>query len=83
MFAHLGNSSVHFWRGCSQSKVTRCQMYDLGAGGVKVGPSGRSGEVGRDPRSGAAYDHPSEQTHHIEVTDNHIHDFRQTGISVG
>jgi hypothetical protein len=73
VFAHLGNYSVHFWRGCSQSKVTRCEMYDLGAGGVKVGPSDRNGEVGRDRQSGAVYDHPSERTHHIEVTDNHIH----------
>ncbi len=36
-FAHLGNHALELWRGCRYNRVINCQMYDLGAGGIKVG----------------------------------------------
>jgi len=72
VFAHLGNYAMQFSRGCSQSKLVHCEMFDLGAGGVKVGNADQNMVI-RPDRDGVVHDHPSEQTYAIEVTDNHIY----------
>lgn len=38
--AHTGLYGIWFHRGCSDSRVEHCHLYDLGAGGVKIGPQG-------------------------------------------
>ncbi|OJW26732.1 MAG: hypothetical protein BGO49_18325 [Planctomycetales bacterium 71-10] len=37
---HVGTYGVWFRRGCSDCKVERCALVDLGAGGVRIGEAG-------------------------------------------
>ncbi|HKI32132.1 MAG TPA: right-handed parallel beta-helix repeat-containing protein [Gemmataceae bacterium] len=59
--AHVGTYAVHLARGCRDNRVVGCDLFDLGAGGVRVGET-----VVRDDEA--------QQTHGNAVTDNHIHD---------
>jgi parallel beta-helix repeat protein len=58
--AHMGIYGLWFRRGCSQCRVERCLISDLGAGGVKIG------EI-------RILNNPAEQTHHITLDNNIIH----------
>jgi parallel beta-helix repeat protein len=57
--AHVGIHGLWFRRGCSQCRVERCLISDLGAGGVKIG------EI-------RIRDNTAEQTHHITLDNNII-----------
>ena len=59
--AHVSGYAVHLARGCRNDRVVGCELFDLGAGGVKVGET-------------AIRNDPADQTHDIAVTDDHIHD---------
>jgi parallel beta-helix repeat protein len=37
IFTRLGGYAINFGRGCRHNMVTGCEMYDLGAGGVRLG----------------------------------------------
>jgi hypothetical protein len=72
--AHASNYAIHLGRGCRHNRVARCHLFDLGAGGVKVGEGAQRAAT--------------EQTSDNAVTDNHIHDlgraFHQAiGVWVG
>ena len=58
--AHVGIHGLWFRRGCSQCRVKRCLISDLGAGGVRIG------EI-------RIRDNTAEQTHHITLDNNIIH----------
>ena len=61
VFTRLGGYAVDFADGCERNRIAANQMFDLGAGGVRLG--------GTDlPR---AFAEPSRQN---IITDNHIHD---------
>lgn len=62
--AHLGNHAIELFRSCQDNQIVGCQMYDLGAGGVKIGER-------QTALSGIS---PLEVTHHNQITDNHIFD---------
>lgn len=59
--AHMSNYAIDLARGCQGNRIVGCDLFDLGAGGVKIGET-------------AIRDAASEQTHHNEITDNRIHD---------
>jgi hypothetical protein len=57
--AHVGLYGIWFRRGCRECAVRRCYLYDLGAGGVRVG---EGGIAAAEP----------ERTSHITVDNNII-----------
>lgn len=59
-FAHLGGYALEFGRGCQRNRILGNEMFDLGAGGVRVGETARRSE-------------PFEANHGQILTDNHMH----------
>jgi hypothetical protein len=59
--AHVGSYAVWFRRGCRDSRIERSHLWDLGAGGVRIGEAAR----GLGPSEGPA-------TSHITVDNNII-----------
>ncbi len=85
--AHVSSSAIHFSRGCDHDQLTNSKLFDLGAGGVKVGDTDRIGNVPPGMTSPFSED-PREETHDIEISDNDIREggrvFHQGhGILVG
>jgi parallel beta-helix repeat protein len=60
VFTRLANYAVELGRGCQYDTVSRCEMFDLGAGGVRMG----------EPEKRAD---PFDQNHGHVIADNHIH----------
>ena len=58
--SHVGGYGIEVGSGCSDIRIVGNEIYDMGAGGIKVGTH----EIPRNPL---------EATHHIVITDNHIH----------
>ncbi len=59
-FTRLAGYGVDLGRGCQRNKIVGNEMFDLGAGGVRVGET----TVRSDQFDG---------THHNVITDNHLH----------
>jgi hypothetical protein len=59
--AHSGGYAVWFARGSKGNRITACELYDLGGGGVKLG----------EPRQ---FPDDHQQNYENVVADNHIHD---------
>jgi parallel beta-helix repeat protein len=59
-FSHLAGYGIELGRGCQDIKISRNEIFDLGAGGIRIGETRIRQE-------------PSEQTHDTLVTDNHLH----------
>jgi parallel beta-helix repeat protein len=59
-FAHLAGYAIQLGRGCQRDEVSHCDLFDLGAGGIRIG------EPNQRPD---AFD----QNHSQRITDNHIH----------
>jgi parallel beta-helix repeat protein len=62
--SHLGNHAIELFRGCKNNSIIECEMYDLGAGGIKIGE--RSSQL---PDITDA-----EESHNNQILKNHIHD---------
>lgn len=58
--AHVGGYGLELSRGCQGNRVTRLEIHDLGAGGIKIGEAG-------NPKEEAL------QTKRNEISDNRIH----------
>lgn len=97
-FAHIGNYAIEFGRGCQYNEVNKCQISDLGAGGIKIGEDYiRDNDAEKNHSNKIAnceiYDgghlfHSAvgvliRQSYNNRIAQNHIHDFFYTGISIG
>ncbi len=96
--AHVGTYGLELGRGCQHNRVIECSVFDLGAGGIKIGET-------------TIRDNEAEQTYDNEIREcaihdggilfhsaigiwvgqsfdnrfirNHIHDFYYSGFSIG
>lgn len=89
LIAHIGNYGVEFSKGCQYNKLVDCELFDLGAGGVKVdNESGGIHVVNCHIYNGGLMFHSAvgiwiQNSPDNYIAYNHIHDFYYTGISVG
>ncbi|MCS6861879.1 MAG: right-handed parallel beta-helix repeat-containing protein [Abditibacteriales bacterium] len=81
-FKNLGTYAIELARGCQNNCITGCEMFDLGAGGVKIGETILRGQTAAEVYGDALVDatvaqqvvaYSEEQTHDNQVTDCHIH----------
>lgn len=63
-FKHLGNHGIELFRGCQYNQIIACSLFDLGAGGIKIG----------EQKTNLPNISSEEFTHHNTITHNHIYD---------
>lgn len=59
--SHVGGYALEFGRGCRENRIDRCEVTDIGAGGIKIGET----SIRKDE---------ADRTGSNEVTDTHVHD---------
>lgn len=98
-FRNLGTYALELSRGCQSNVISRCEMADLGGGGVKLGETRKIRENVADQtfgneisdsviRDGGKLFHQAVgiwvgQSYNNRILHNLIHDFYYTGISIG
>lgn len=66
-FARIGNYALQLERGCQYNRIIGCQMFDLGAGGIKIGERGRTLKP-------TIRENKLEQNYRNQILDCHIYD---------
>ncbi len=97
-FTRLAGYALELGRGCQRWRVVGNTMFDLGAGGIRIGETGGAPTAFDDNQGQVITDnevhdaglifHPAVgvlilQSHHNRVVHNHIHHLFYTAISVG
>jgi hypothetical protein len=97
-FTHLGEYAIAFGRGCKRNHIVANEIFDIGAGGVKIGEAAlRENEAEQNCDNFVIDNHihnlghvaPSAigawvvQSSRNTVAHNHIHDLPYSAISVG
>jgi hypothetical protein len=96
--AHVGNYGLWLRRGCSDCQVRRNRLFDLGAGGIRVGEANMAPtDAAESSRNLIDNNHIFDggnvyaagigvwvaQSSHNRISNNDIHDLDYTGISIG
>lgn len=96
--AHTGHYGIWFGEGCVGNTVRQCRLFDLGAGGIRVGTAHQPNDESRvAARNLVDNNHLYDgghvfaagvgiwvaQSHHNTISHNEIHDFRYSGMSIG
>ncbi|MDJ0715926.1 MAG: right-handed parallel beta-helix repeat-containing protein [Prochloraceae cyanobacterium] len=68
IIAHIGSHAIELFRGCRNNTIVKCEMFDLGAGAVKLGER-------RTYRPDLSRPHLSDaqETNNNKVIENHIY----------
>ncbi len=96
--AHVGTYGVWFRRGCQDCRIQRNHLFDLGAGGVRIGEASMAASDDAEScRNVVDNNHIYDgghvyaagigvwvaQSSHNQLSHNDIHDLRYSGISIG
>lgn len=96
--AHVGTYGIWFRRGCKDCSIQRNRLYDLGAGGVRVGEDRMAEQdVAESSRNLVDNNHIFDgghvypagvgiwvaQSSHNRISHNDIHDLLYSGLSIG
>lgn len=96
--AHVGTYGVWFSRGCKENRIVQNHLYDLGAGGVRIGePAMAASDVAESSNNLISNNYLHDggcvyagavgvwlaQSSHNEISHNEIHSFDYSGISLG
>ena len=96
--AHVGGYGVWFRRGCKRCRITRNEVHDVGAGGVRLGePQMAKTDEGMSSHNEIVNNYIHDGGHvypegvgfwmahasHNRIANNEIHSFNYSGMSVG
>ena len=96
--AHVGGYGIWFQRGCKDGRIQQNRLFDLGAGGIRVGEAKMAKtDVAETSRTIVDNNHIFDgghvyagavgiwvaQSSHNRISHNDVHNLRYTGISIG
>lgn len=95
---HIGNYGIWFSRGCKNNRIVRNHVWDMGAGGIRIGePNMAESDVCESSRNLISNNYIHDggsvyagaigfwlaQSSHNEISHNEIHSLNYSGMSIG